>query len=483
MKKILYKFVFSMVLIISFFICTNIVKATDENIVLVLDAGHGGRDPGAQNTELRLNECDLNIKIARYLRDYLNEYDGVTVLMTHNGIASGDYLELVDRGMYARNNNADMLISLHLNANNISLLYGAEIYVTANTSLEKYNKNSTKLANSILNQLSKLGIYNRGVKTRLSDEPGDKYTYSDGTIADYYGVIRYPMKGDSEGLGVDIAKGEGIPGIIIEHCFIRGNDTQFIDSEEDLKKLAKADCDGIVEYYGLRKKEDVVKSVSIDKTNVILSKEEKTKLTATVSPNTALNKNVTWKSSNEEVVTVDNKGNITAVGIGRAVITVATEDNKKTAETIVIVNNIIEDQENQEIIINNLKNENGILSRIAEKTLKKDFIKNFELTDNVSIEIKDCNDYITTNTIVEIKNKETKEILNRFYCIIYGDINKDGKVTSGDYVLIKNHIMETNRLSVEVIDAADVNRDGKVSSGDYVLIKNHIMNGTELKIE
>ena len=110
-------------------------------------------------------------------------------------------------------------------------------------------------------------------------------------------------------------------------------------------------------------------------------------------------------------------------------------------------------------------------------------MKCFKITDDLDIEIKNNKDYITTNTIVNIINKNSKEILKTYYCIVYGDTNRDGKITSSDYVLIKNHIMEINKLPIQVLDAADVNRDGKVSSSDYVLIKNHIMKGTDLKTE
>lgn len=56
-----------------------------------------------------------------------------------------------------------------------------------------------------------------------------------------------------------------------------------------------------------------------------------------------------------------------------------------------------------------------------------------------------------------------------------GDVNKDGKITSSDYVLIKNHIMGTSILSDEAKIYADYNGDGKITSSDYVLIKNYIM--------
>ena len=56
-----------------------------------------------------------------------------------------------------------------------------------------------------------------------------------------------------------------------------------------------------------------------------------------------------------------------------------------------------------------------------------------------------------------------------------GDVNKDGKITSSDYVLIKNHIMGTSILSEDAKMYADYNVDGKITSSDYVLIKNYIM--------
>ena len=64
--------------------------------------------------------------------------------------------------------------------------------------------------------------------------------------------------------------------------------------------------------------------------------------------------------------------------------------------------------------------------------------------------------------------KEEKEILK-------GDVNNDGKITSSDYVLIKNHIMGTKELTEEEKKYADYNEDGKITSSDYVLIKNYIM--------
>lgn len=61
-----------------------------------------------------------------------------------------------------------------------------------------------------------------------------------------------------------------------------------------------------------------------------------------------------------------------------------------------------------------------------------------------------------------------------------GDVNGDGKVSSLDYIQIKNHIMKTKVLSGGSLDRADINQDGKISSLDYIKVKNHIMGSNKL---
>lgn len=82
------------------------------------------------------------------------------------------------------------------------------------------------------------------------------------------------------------------------------------------------------------------------------------------------------------------------------------------------------------------------------------------------------NGIIASGDKIKIKtSSEEKEYL----IILYGDVNSDGKISSADYVAIKNHIMDVKKLSDTELIYADANKDGKVNSADYVTIKNHIM--------
>ncbi|MEE1253465.1 MAG: InlB B-repeat-containing protein [Paludibacteraceae bacterium] len=80
-----------------------------------------------------------------------------------------------------------------------------------------------------------------------------------------------------------------------------------------------------------------VTGVSLNKTSTTLEIGGTETLTATIEPNNATNKNVTWSSSNTSVATVQN-GVVTAVAAGTANITVTTEDGNKTATCAVTVN-------------------------------------------------------------------------------------------------------------------------------------------------
>ena len=80
-----------------------------------------------------------------------------------------------------------------------------------------------------------------------------------------------------------------------------------------------------------------VTEVSLDKTELTLTEGETETLTATVKPDNADNRKVTWSSDKTEIATVDGAGKVTAVKAGEATVTVTTEDGGKTATCKVTV--------------------------------------------------------------------------------------------------------------------------------------------------
>ncbi|GAA4307272.1 Ig-like domain-containing protein [Compostibacter hankyongensis] len=79
------------------------------------------------------------------------------------------------------------------------------------------------------------------------------------------------------------------------------------------------------------KVDNSIKGITLAKSTATLKVGESTTLTYTIFPENAANKNVTWSTSDETVATVDNKGVVTAVKPGSAVITVTTEDGGEKA--------------------------------------------------------------------------------------------------------------------------------------------------------
>ena len=88
----------------------------------------------------------------------------------------------------------------------------------------------------------------------------------------------------------------------------------------------------------------LAQSITLDKTEVSLEVTETAALVATVLPETTSNKIVEWKSSNEAVATVNNKGEVTAIAVGEATITATTTDdsNLSASCTVTVVPTLAE---------------------------------------------------------------------------------------------------------------------------------------------
>ena len=165
------------------------MQAQAKNTVIVIDPGHGGTNMGAQYNGV--TEKNITFQVASAMYQELSQFEGVTVYMTRT--ADTD-LSLQQRADFAKSVGADFLFCIHFNASNSHRLYGSEVWVSA---FDKYYAKGASFGILEENELSALGIYSRGVKTKLNDA---------GT-ADYYGIINSCRKA-------------GIPSAIIEHCHI-----------------------------------------------------------------------------------------------------------------------------------------------------------------------------------------------------------------------------------------------------------------------
>ena len=102
---------------------------------------------------------------------------------------------------------------------------------------------------------------------------------------------------------------------------VSGGDAAIIVTTEDGDHTATCTVTVLKEVTG----------VSLDKTSITIVKGGTAKLTATVTPYSAADKNVTWKSSDEKIATVDESGNVLGVGFGTTSVTVTTDDGGFTA--------------------------------------------------------------------------------------------------------------------------------------------------------
>lgn len=199
--------------------------ATEENPVIVIDPGHGGKNLGADYNGFL--EKEMNMVVANAMYEELSKYENVTVYLTHTR-ADTD-MSIQARADFAASVEADFLYCLHFNMSPDNKLFGSEVWISA---FGEPNRQGYRFATVQLKEMADLGLYLRGIKTRLG---------SDGT--DYYGILRFCEEYD-------------IPAALIEHCHVDHEaDVAFCDSEEKLIALGIADATAVAKYFGLKSEE------------------------------------------------------------------------------------------------------------------------------------------------------------------------------------------------------------------------------------
>ncbi len=274
-----------------------------KDVVIVIDAGHGGDDPGALATT-GAYESDCNLTIALSMKKELETYAGVKVYLTRDG---DEWSTNTSRAMVAAALRADFLISIHNNSGSSSNT-GSLAYRTVNP---LYAEATNDMCSLILENLAELGLYNGGVQTRVSTQ----YDYED-----YYTIIAEGVRG-------------GVPSIIVEHCFLSNpedaayltNDNGTVN-ETNATAMGVADATAVATYFGLTKRTAVADGENI----ISLTKGQSVKLTAPGSSE----KSVTWYSIDAKVAKVSADGVVEAVGAGTTNIAYKLSDGESGSCTI-----------------------------------------------------------------------------------------------------------------------------------------------------
>ena len=232
---------------------TETRKLKKSNWIIELDPGHGGNDSGAVGkTNDQLQEKDINLKIAKYIKQELSKNSNIKVYLTRTGDTKPELGERVPKAVQDK---ADVFISLHNNANGeiVDYDHGCTVLVPTGNYKKEVSKQAQLLGCYFLKQLEQAGVENQGLLMRTSEQ---KEKYPNGKLRDYYRVIHESIE-------------QKIPGVIVEHAFVDNDKDvqQFLKDDNKIKKLAKADAQAIRDYClgNVKMENDVEQRVTLIK--------------------------------------------------------------------------------------------------------------------------------------------------------------------------------------------------------------------------
>ena len=121
-----YLYIYNIIVFLLLLSMTSSLAAKDKPLGLktvVIDAGHGGKDPGGVSKDRKTYEKNLVLDIAKRFGQKIKEkYPDVKVIYTRS---TDVYITLNERAAIANRNNADLFISIHCNSNGNPKAYGA----------------------------------------------------------------------------------------------------------------------------------------------------------------------------------------------------------------------------------------------------------------------------------------------------------------------------------------------------------------------
>lgn len=216
---------------------------------VVIDAGHGGKDPGAVGIN-GLREKDVVLDVAKRLKKLLGEKYGLNVMMTRD---NDTFIPLEERTAMANARGADLFISIHANASRSTKAYGIETYFL-NLTQDPYaievaareNSASTKNISDLQGILKDLM---KNTKISESNSLAEKVQKSlPLLLSQRYSSIK--------NLGVKKAPfyvliGANMPSILVEISFITNpKEGRNLANPDYREAIASGICEGISEYIG-----------------------------------------------------------------------------------------------------------------------------------------------------------------------------------------------------------------------------------------
>lgn len=223
-------------------------------IVVAIDAGHGGKDPGAVGYQ-GTREKDVTLAIARKLKERIDKEPNMRAVL----IRSGDYyISLPQRRINARRANADLFVSIHADANPKSHAHGSSVFT-----LSEHGASSTTASwlankeNSVDNDLMggiDITSKSRDIKELLLDLSLNAAINDSTKLADevlkQLGRINHLHKRNVEQAGFAVLKSPDIPSILVETAFLSNpKEEEKLRSQDYQNKMANAVFLGIKGYF------------------------------------------------------------------------------------------------------------------------------------------------------------------------------------------------------------------------------------------
>ena len=223
------------------------------DIVVAIDAGHGGKDPGAHGPHGAM-EKNVTLAVARKLAALIDQQPGMKAVLTRD---SDVFVELKDRFERARDANADLFVSIHCDASRDRSADGATVYVlsehgasTEHARFLERQENDADLVGGV--RLANLPPEVKSVVVDMSQSAVMGMSFDVGaSVAKQLAAIGAMHRNRVQQAGFLVLKAPDVPSMLIETNYITNPRTaRLLQSPDYQQQLAKAIFTGVAGYFG-----------------------------------------------------------------------------------------------------------------------------------------------------------------------------------------------------------------------------------------